>query len=53
MRRDGGSTYVIAVFDLLFLVYSVVMDVLYGKVYYIWLLQKIISKAHDEYEKIT
>ena len=46
----------IAVFDFIFLLYSIVMDVVYAKVYYIWLLQKIIRisyKAHDEFEKVS
>ena len=45
----------IAVFDFLLLLYSIVMDVVYAKVYYIWLLQKIVRisyKAHDEFEQI-
>ena len=46
----------IAVFDLIFLLYSIVMDVFYAKVYYIWLLHKVIRisyKAHDEFEKVS
>lgn len=45
----------IAVFDFIFLLYSIAMDVIYAKVYYIWLLQKVIRisyKAHDEFEKV-
>jgi len=44
----------IAVFDFLLLLYSIAMDIVYAKVYYIWLLQKVIRisyKAYDEYEK--
>ena len=46
----------IAVFDFILLLYSVAMDVVYAKVYYIWLLQKVVRvsyKAHDEFEKVT
>ena len=45
----------VAVFDFLFLLYSIIMDVFYAKLYYIRLVQKIIKtsyKAHDEYEQI-
>ena len=45
----------IAVFDFIFLLYSIIMDVFYAKLQYIWLVQKIIKtsyKAHDEYENI-
>ena len=45
----------IAVFDFLLLLYSLVMDVFYAKVYHVWLLQKVIRasyKTHDKYEQV-
>ena len=45
----------IAGFDFLFLLYSIIMEVFYAKIYYIWLLQKVVQiayKAHDEHVHI-
>jgi len=45
----------IAIFDFLLLLYSLVIDVIYAKVYHVWLLLKVIRSsytAHDEYERV-
>ena len=42
----------IAVFDFILLFYSLVMDAIYTKINYIWLLQKVIRSAYKAYDEL-